>query len=103
MVRYDANIIQNHAEALYRWASRIQVTRTIAWALLGVVVTYLAIVALEDVLLGSLSPAMGAGAAAVLLGLAGYRSSEALAARLRLEAQTALCQVEIEKNTSGET
>ncbi len=96
MVRYDASIIQTMADKLYAQARFIE----IVWALIGLV------------LLGGVGAAAGAavddsmtmiagGIGAVLGAIGGFNHGRAKAFTLRLTAQTALCQVQIEKNTAS--
>lgn len=94
-VSYDPAVIQEFAQRLYRQAAIVVFTSTV----LGL-------------LLGALILAIGAGTAGLkrdigslaLLGAAvgaafGYVRGRERAFKLKLEAQTALCQVQIETNT----
>lgn len=96
MVQYDPSIIQAMADKLYAQARFIE----IVWALVGLA------------LLGGIGAAGGAaiddsmtmvagGIGAVLGAIGGFNHGRAKAFTLRLTAQTALCQVQIEKNTSA--
>lgn len=94
MVAYDPVVIQAFADALYRLADRIVLIYTIIGALLGGAFG-MAVMATMD---------SGLGIVAVLLGLGiggyiGHSRGLAKTFQLRLEAQLALCQVEIELNT----
>lgn len=99
MANYDPSVIQDQAERLYRRASRLLAERTALWALLGFAGTFVGLSLLQSV--GDVSPGTGSAIGGALLGWFGYRSAAEEAFRLRLEAQTALCQVQIEKNTSA--
>ena len=95
-MQYDPKVIEAFAEAMYKEAERIAVSSAILWGLgaailIGVATTMLGSASLFLVLAG------GAGA-----GFLGYKRGEAKAFALKLEAQTALCQVQIERNTKGE-
>jgi len=110
MVAYDAQVIQDFAEDLYRRARRIVVSSTVLGVLLGAVLgaalgVYLSlpIVYTGGVLeIKELAwPLAGLGIGAVLFGLLGNLSARSRAQSLRLQAQVALCQVQIEQNTRG--
>ena len=94
-VAYDENVILDFADDLYRRAASLVVGHTIIGALAGAVTA----------LLGGLSVAssnlIGIGAVmfALLGALLGLSLGRSRAFALRLAAQTALCQVRIERNT----
>jgi uncharacterized membrane protein YeaQ/YmgE (transglycosylase-associated protein family) len=90
MVAYDRALIQQFAEKLYAQARTVLIT----WALLGLVIAFIAA--------ASLGQKMGIGEAVILGGigaLVGYVAARSRAFTLRLQAQTALCQAQIEENT----
>jgi hypothetical protein len=92
IVKYDPHIIQSYADALYALADRIIWTQTAVGALIGGVVGY------------GIGNYAGGGGLVALLGAAfggyvGYNRGQAKTFSLRLEAQLALCQVEIEHST----
>ena len=99
MVSYDPSVIQDQAEKLYKQASFLQIERALLWAAIGFALTYFAASALWSTISG-VSPSAGGLVGGVLLGWVGFRSASETAFRLRLQAQTALCQVQIERNTS---
>ena len=99
MVTYDRSVIQDQAEKLYKRASRILAERTVLWALLGFGGTFVALSLLQT--MGDTDPLLGSLIGGGLLGWFGYRSAVEEAFRLKLQAQTALCQVQIEQNTSA--
>ncbi|MCU0623023.1 MAG: hypothetical protein MUF53_04060 [Gemmatimonadaceae bacterium] len=86
MVRYDPQVIQTFADALYRRAAFI----TYLFAGIGAVIGLAA---------GSMKGGFMTFLAAAILGIAGYVIGLSRSLSLKLLAQTALCQVEIEKNT----
>ena len=96
-VAYDPALIKEFAQRLYRQAGMVILTSTAVGTFLG-----------------AIAGAAGAGMAGLrgnvgtlaLLGIAigamaGYLRGRDRAFTLKLEAQTALCQVQIEHNTSG--
>jgi|TARA_R100000049_G_C1948880_1_gene95347 hypothetical protein len=95
-MQYDPKVIEAFAEAMYKEADRIAVSSAILWGLgaavlIGVATTMLESASLFMVVVG------GGGA-----GFLGYKRGEAKAFTLKLEAQTALCQVQIERNAKGD-
>jgi hypothetical protein len=97
LVVYDAAVIQEFAQRLYNQAASIIFTSTLFGVLIGgllglgfVVVTKskdMGVVAIIGVVIG---------------GLAGLAWGKERAFKLKFKAQKALCQVQIEKNTSVE-
>ena len=96
--QYDPNIIQTFADALYARAASIVATCTICGTLFGIV----------PLVIVSITGANKSGESgliffliliALLGGLIGFRIGKAKAFDLKLKAQEALCQVQIEKNT----
>ncbi|MCY1046866.1 hypothetical protein OV208_36515 [Corallococcus sp. bb12-1] len=87
-VRYDPNIITQHAQALYNRASGI----IFAWGVIGFIVGAVAASAAQlqglFILVGGL-----------LLALVGVMFGRGRAFSLQLQAQVAMCQVAIEANT----
>jgi uncharacterized membrane protein len=86
MVHYDAAIIQSYAEALYSRADTIKAGYAIVFGILGVIA--------GSVFGGSGSAVMGGLIACAI----GYAVGEQKGFVLKLEAQLALCQVEIERH-----
>lgn len=94
MVQYDPKVIQEFAERLYSRAKAIVVVA----AVLGAIVGFPAGIWLSIAM--TRSPSIPAGfVGCVLGGLLGYVIGTQRAFLLRLQAQQALCQVEIERNT----
>jgi hypothetical protein len=89
MVTYDANLIQEYADRMYRSASQ-----TVVMYSLGGIITG------ASVGLVSRDPKLTV-VAAILVGILGYLMGKGKAFKLKLEAQLALCQVQIEENTRG--
>ena len=93
MTEYDPEVIRKFADRLYSRAATIEVMYTILGALVGGGIGFAANYSLRSsqpliYLLGLL-----------LFGVLGYAAGSARAFLLRLQAQTALCQVQIEQNT----
>jgi len=89
-VEYDPEVIHELAARLYAQAHAIQVLYSLAGALVGGGVAGIAT--------GEYPWAIAGGLAGALLGFA-VAGSRAFA--LRVQAQTVLCQAEIEENTRG--
>ena len=92
MVQYDPGVIQSFADGLYRAADRIVMMTAIIGALIGGAIGL------------AFGQAVGGGALIGLLGAAvggfiGHSRGISKTFQLRLQAQLALCQVEIEFNT----
>ena len=99
MTRYDPAIIQGFAETLYRRASALIVLYSLAGLVVGGVAGVLVAKAYEA---GAYSErnAMIVGFMVAVLGVCiGFGVGSARAFALKLQAQTALCQVMIEDNT----
>ena len=92
---YDPSVIHEFAKRLYKQASSLVLNSTILWGFLCAGGGALAALALQPFDYGPVVVAVS-----TLLGaIAGYNRGLEQAFRLRLEAQTALCQVQIEINT----
>lgn len=102
MVEYDPSVIRRQAERLYQQASQVQIIRALLWAALSGALTYVGMVLARANLHASYGwdPGSVAAGMAVLFGIAGYAVASDEAFRLRLQAQVALCQVQIEANTA---
>jgi hypothetical protein len=110
--KYDPQVIQEYSDELYRKARKIVVWNTINSALLVAILgavlgtSLLTVVAGQRVSSLITSPLAASGMVAVL-GIVGaiigafngYHSGSAKAFELKLTAQTALCQKQIELNT----
>lgn len=95
-VQYDPQVIAQHAEALYRRASRIVLTYGVVGFLVGAAV------------LGAVASQRSVGGVMVLVGglvgaLMGVSIGRSRAFVYQLQAQQALCQVAIELNTRRTT
>lgn len=101
MVRYDENIIQQHAAALYRQAERIARGMAARGALYGLAAGAVIGYVLRDQAAHELL-ALAAVALAALGAYQGWQIGTARGFTLRLEAQTALCQAAIERNTRAD-
>jgi len=95
-VRYDVTVIQEFADRLYSEAASVVIKSTIFVALMGAIV----LVVLAAVVQPRESLGAAAAIGALLGGLVGYSRSESRAFELRLRAQQALCQVQIERHKS---
>jgi F0F1-type ATP synthase assembly protein I len=93
MAAYDPSVILAFADKLYQQAAGVEGAYTMAGVLVGALI--------GAVLGGSFagSSLMGAIIAAVILGAIAWQIGRQKAAALRLQAQVALCQVQIEANT----
>lgn len=95
---YDPSIIQEFADRLYRRAGSIVFTWTLGLGLIGAVIGGAVGSALR-----SEGLLLWAGVGAFVLGIIGYQMGSERAFALRLQAQTALCQAQIEANTRPTT
>ena len=93
MAKYEAQVIVQFADDLYRQAGSLPATYTVLGALVGLVIGGGLFAAYEG---GAL---IGAGLGALLLGAVGLKVGQQRAFALKLQAQVALCQVQIEENT----
>ena len=93
--QYDPTIIQKFADRLYDEASRIVAT----WAALGFVFGALVGGAFGATVIGGESWLLGAGVGALVFALVLAAAAQSRANALRLQAQTALCQVRTEWST----
>jgi len=91
MTTYDPQIIQKFVDRLYKEATTTVVTSPILGILIG---------GGAGLALGGRSPNLiWALIGAVIVGLIGYWVGQERAFQLKLQAQTALCQIKIEENT----
>jgi hypothetical protein len=102
VVAYDSRVVYQFAEGLYDRAKQLVVTYSITGGLVGLLVAGFGVgLALRyngDASSVEFVPLPGI-IGAVLGALAGFRSAQARAFALRLQAQLALCQVKVEENT----
>ncbi|MDP0495037.1 MAG: hypothetical protein Q7Q73_02405 [Verrucomicrobiota bacterium JB024] len=104
-VLYDESVIIKEAELLYRQARGLALRTAFVYALVGgiagAVFMLFPAVANEDscMVIGSEAIVSSGLFCGIIAGLAGWSSGQAKGRKLRLEAQSALCQVAIERNT----
>lgn len=89
---YDSAIIKEFASRLYSQANSIIVTYTVVGAILGVAAGLGAGATMGDANIVAFS-------GAIVLGGIGFAIGRGAAFKLKLAAQSALCQVAIEENT----
>lgn len=94
MVNYSSEVIEQFAAGLYKEADSTVLTYTAVGFLLGGTAGFL--VSFPFLVLLAVVPA---GIGAVIGAVIGRSMGQAAAFKLRLQAQQALCQVAIEKNT----
>src|SRR5205823_5787033 len=87
MAAYDPSIIARFAERLYSRAQTTVVLYCVAGLLIGLVAG------------AAVGHVAGAVIGGVILGFLGYAFGQERAFSLKLQAQTALCQMQIEENT----
>lgn len=87
MVTYDTKLIQEYADRMYRSASPTILMYSLAGMMTGAPVGLVS----RDLQLTVV--------AAILVGMLGYLMGKGKAFKLKLEAQLALCQLQIEANT----
>ena len=95
MTDYDPDIIQEFADRLYSRATQIVIVAAIVGALLGLGAGF----SISRLVFGGSGTDLTALVVVVLGGVVGYLVGRERSFILRLQAQTALCQVRIEKNT----
>ena len=95
-VHYDPSIIQTSADALYKEADVIVRDTMIKYGISLLIVGLVTGAALK---LSSIMICLVAFLFALVGALVGKSAAQMKAFKLRLKAQTALCQVEIEKNS----
>ncbi len=102
MIEYDAQVIQKFAADLYRRASTI----ILKWSLIGLLVgifiggIFISHIAAQFGIYMRSGDMLGVIAGGAIGLLIGYNIGSNKAFWLKLQAQTALCQVQIEKNTA---
>lgn len=96
-VSYEPDVIQQFANKLYAEANTVVQNSVVSWGAIGAIPA-VTIYVLLDFAPGAILMFL---AAALPLGVVGYYLGRGKALKLRLEAQKALCQVQIEKNSSG--
>jgi hypothetical protein len=99
MVAYDANVIVQFADRLYRQAQRMAVAYAVRGFVLGALVGFgvLAVSRIAGLATGEL--VLTSGFLGLLGAALGWSIGRERAFSLRLQAQQALCQVQIEANT----
>ncbi len=91
-VEFDAEIIKTFATRLYIKAQQLVRTAVVAGVFVGLMLGGAAGAAVEH-------GALGAVFGAAVVGALGYFAAQTWAFNLKLQAQIALCQVQIEANT----
>lgn len=97
-VNYDANIIQEFADRLYKRANSIIAMYTLVGLFLGSVPVFFL---MTESGIETTTAAIVTGIVALFGGLIGFSIGRERVFRMKLQAQTALCQLKIEQNTSG--
>jgi len=99
-ITYDPAVVQKFAGRLYSRATSIVVTSTLGGLILGAIAGGGLVVAAAAYAPGSKpSPGIAIGIGALVAGLVGLVRGLERAFKLKLDAQMALCQVQIEANT----
>ena len=98
MTTYDPAVILRFADRLYVRAALSLVVSTVLGVLIGLVTAPFLLQALPP----PLSLSCPEWVPVVVLGLLGLAQGHERGAQMRLQAQTALCQLQIERNTRGE-
>ena len=96
-INYDPKIIQEFAKRLYKQAASIVIVYTVLGAILGIIIG--GIIVNGTSLHRDMNPLIGILIGAAFFGLFGFSIGRERAFKLKLQAQTALCQVKIEENT----
>lgn len=99
MAQYDPAVIQAFADKLYSRANGIVATSTVVSGLAGGVLSGAGMSLLAHQAQFSAGPVIAGIAGAVFCGVLGNISGSARAFALKLQAQSALCQMKIEANT----
>ena len=92
MVTYDPSVIQQHAQRLYDRARAIIIVYGVGFGLMGLFAGMLI-----EALTGDLGPGL-VGVGGLLCAVLGAAYGQARGFELRLQAQLALCQAQIEVN-----
>jgi uncharacterized integral membrane protein len=95
-IRYDPKVIQKFADLLYSRADFIVMVFVLVFMLIGAVFGAVALFFLME---STTSGVAGLVLGALIGGLIGYSVGQAKAFILRLQAQCALCMIQIENNT----
>lgn len=102
MISYDPKVINDFADALYNKADRIVRGMMLRYGFIGFVVGLIVGLYIGNKLSpGIVLPLVSATAFTIISSYIGKKAGEEKAFTIRLEAQVALCQVEIEKNSRG--
>ena len=96
-ISYDPEIIHEFAKRLYKQAASILIVYTVLGAVMGAAIG--AIIVNATSLHRDMNPMIGVLIGAAFFGLFGFSIGRERAFKLKLQAQTALCQVKIEENT----
>lgn len=101
MVSYDPKIIQEFAEGLYKKANSIIASYTLLGLLIGLIIGFAVGEVKTGFYLNSDIRTILTTILAIIGGLIGFSTGMGKAFILKLQAQTALCQMKIEQNTNG--
>lgn len=101
MIHYDENIVISFARKLYNQADLTVFMYIVLGALLGAFFGFLLsdLVYVLDIAISADPNLVGMAVGAVIFGLIGLMIGLGRAFQLKLQAQVALCQVQIERNT----
>src|SRR3989442_4976245 len=100
LITYDPSVVQKFASRLYGRATSVVVTSTLGGLILGAIAGGGMVVAVKAGAPASrLSPELAIAIGALVFGVFGLARGLERAFKLKLEAQIALCQVQIEANT----
>jgi hypothetical protein len=97
-VNYDARIIQEFADRLYKRANSIITMYTLVGLFLGSAPAFFL---MTESGTETTTTVIATGIVALFAGLIGFSIGRERVFRMKLQAQTALCQLKIEENTSG--
>lgn len=98
MVQYDEKIIEAFAEELYREAASLLRNSTLKWSFIGFFAGGIGGAAAGN-WENSTNALIAAVLAGAICGAIGYNLAKRRVFALKLQAQTALCQAQIERNT----
>ncbi|MCO4770628.1 MAG: hypothetical protein KDA24_11410 [Deltaproteobacteria bacterium] len=99
MAQYDPKIIQDHANQLYSQADKAPLLTAYAAGLVGLVTGLGSGMGMD---IGTVGGAVFGSILGVLAGGVGFSVGKSQATRMRVAAQTALCQVAIEQAVKRE-
>ncbi len=99
-IHYDREVIYNFAEAMYAKAKSMIISETVKYAFIGSIVFFMVTAfGLRSMNPSSFMYMLSFVLGGVIAGYFGYQSGQMKAFHLKLEAQRALCLVQMEINT----